>query len=258
MLGYPVEDAFLKVAQVLIDEGVHGLELGLPFRDPVADGPIIQAAANQALDNGFTTSKGIKLVQCIREMSDTIPLTLMCYYNMLIAWGPERFIKEFATAGIDGILIPDLPPERAHEVLPHTKKYGIELVLIASPLSNEHRLSKIAEIGGGFIYVVTRLGITGVSEKYSDDLEALFRRINKIVPLPSIAGFGISEPAQAKIMIKAGARGVITGSKLVQLIDEDFAANRIGDLAVVRDHTKQMLRTLADSAILTNFQPINH
>lgn len=242
-LGYPTAALSLKVIRTLIEEGVDGLELGLPFRDAVADGPIIQAAANQALDRGFTVDMALDLIKKIRAMNPEIPLTLMCYYNMLVARGVEKFIRDFAKAGIDGILIPDLPPERADEILPAAKKYGIKTVFIASLLSDEARLKKIAAVASGFVYVVPRLGITGLTQNFDEDIAGVFKRIRKTTALPLIAGFGIAEPAHARQMFDAGATGVISGSKVVKLVADAYAKDKKTDLSSLRRHTRQMLKT---------------
>ncbi|HEV3157717.1 MAG TPA: tryptophan synthase subunit alpha [Candidatus Baltobacteraceae bacterium] len=243
MLGYPTAEKSLDVCRHLIKERVHGFELGLPFRDPVADGPVIEAAGNMALDNGMTTSKAVELVRKIRDLAPSTPLTLMSYYNMVLAKGADRFIGEFASAGIDGLLIPDITVERAEEVAPSARKHGVDLVYIVSPLSDERRIRLIKEYAGGFIYVVTRLGITGIESHYASTLEELFGRIHKQISLPAIAGFGISEPEQAVGMVDLGADGVITGSRLVQLIGQ--AQENAWDLTPVVEHTRKMLNTLS-------------
>ena len=243
LLGFPSAPKTLDVARVLVEGGADGLGLGLPFRDPVADGPVIQKAGNDALDRGFTVAQAVELVREIRALSADAPLTLMAYYNMLIARGLERFIADFAAAGIDGFLVPDLPVEQAMELAPLAARHGVDLIFIASPLSDERRLDMMQQAGGGFLYVVTRLGITGVESNYAEALDTLFARIHKAVTLPAFAGFGISEPEHAARMVAAGADGVIVGSKLVQLIrqaeDDDW------NLATLAAHTRDMTETLA-------------
>jgi tryptophan synthase alpha chain len=240
LLGYPNAAETLNIAKILIDSGVHGLELGLPFRDPVADGPVIQDAANVALDNGFKTSHAVELVRKIRGLSDNIPLTIMAYYNMVMARGIEKFMQEFAEAGLDGLLVPDMPPERAEEIYGAAKKHGIALIFIASPHTTKERMEIIRRYVDGFVYVVTRAGITGEKEQYAANLPALFQTLKENLPLPAIAGFGISEPEQAKKMREAGADGVITGSKLIKLIGEGLDGKSL-NLKALEEHTKAML-----------------
>ncbi|MDY0029132.1 MAG: tryptophan synthase subunit alpha [Pseudobdellovibrionaceae bacterium] len=233
LLGYPDLETSFEVAKTLIENGAHGLELGFPFRDPVADGPVIEKAGNIALDNGFTVDAGFQLIARIRALSSDIPLTLMLYYNMVLARGVDKFFADCKNAGIDGVLIPDMPPERADTVSPAASTNGVELVFIAAPTSTPERLQKIAAVAGGFVYVVTRMGTTGAVENYSDKLSALFASIKSHIDLPAIAGFGISTPEQARKMIGFGADGVITGSKIV-----DMTATNMAEIA---PHTKEMV-----------------
>ena len=236
MLGYPTVGASLDVAKTLLDNGAHGLEIGFPFSDPMADGIVIQEAGQKALQNGFKTPDGIAAIQQLREAYPNAPFTLMCYYNMLIAKGVDAFIENIAAAGVDGILIPDLPPEAAKEVAPACKKHGVELVLIVSSLSDDKRIDLISQYAGGFLYVVSRLGITGVEARYDDELQNLFKRIKSHSDLPAIVGFGISEPDQAKYMAENGADGVITGSRVVQMAE---------DLTALGSHTQQMVEAVS-------------
>ena len=244
MLGYPTKESSLKAIDVLIENGVDGLELGLPFRDPMADGPVIEKAGNVALDNGFDVEWALSAIREIRSKASDLPVTLMCYYNMLVARGAEKFIRDFAEAGIDGLLVPDLPVDFADEILPYAQKYNVKLVFIASPLTSVERLEMFRERSGGFVYLVTKLGITGVSEGYADNLAELFDNLHEHTGLPAIAGFGISEPDQAEYMIEKGAQGVITGSRLVQLIGQDFDGGKL-DFPSVKEHTVKMVRAVS-------------
>lgn len=244
LLGYSSPAITEEACRVMIEEGVHGFELGLPFRDPVADGPTIQAAANEVLDQGFKINDAVALISKIRRLNGQIPLTLMSYYNMVFARGPDRFIGEFAEAGLDGLLVPDMPPERADELLPIAEKNGLKLIFIAAPNTLDHRLNLIRRYAGGFCYVVTRMGVTGTHEDYSEQLPDLFHRIKQNINLPALAGFGISEPEQALRMINAGADGVIVGSKLVELIRQGNQGD-IFDARPLRNHTRKMVMALS-------------
>jgi len=237
MLGYPTSETCLAAAKILLDTGAHGLELGLPFRDPVADGPVIEFAGNKVLDRGFTVDNALGLVQRIRALNATAPLTIMSYYNMLLARGVDKFAADFAAAGAAGILIPDLPLERTDEILPALGKHGLKLIFMASPLTTATRLQKISAVAEGFIYVVTRLGITGAEANYSSQLMELFTRVKQNTALPAIAGFGISKPEDVTTMLNAGADGAIIGSRLVEIL-EDFDA---GELAY---YTRAILAAL--------------
>lgn len=237
LLGYPDLDSSFDVAKTLIENGVHGLEIGFPFRDPVADGPVIEKAGNIALDNGFKVSAGFKQIKRIRDLSSEIPLTLMLYYNMVLARGIDKFFADCKAAGVDGVLIPDMPPERADTVSDAANKNGIELIFIVAPTSTPERMEKISKVAGGFIYVVTRMGITGTTENYSDKLASLFSLVKSHTGLPAIAGFGVSTPEQAQKMMVAGADGVITGSKIVEM-----TTNATSDIPA---HTKSMVAAVS-------------
>ncbi len=226
MLGYPSSETCLAAAKVLLENGAAGLELGLPFRDPVADGPVIEVAGNKVLDRGFTVDNALGLVQRIRALNAAAPLTVMCYYNMMLARGVDKFAADFAAAGADGILIPDLPLERTDEILPALRAHGLKLIFMASPLTTAARLAEISTVAEGFIYVVTRLGITGAQANYSTQLSELFARVHANCRLPAIAGFGISRPEDVVTMLKAGADGVIVGSRLVEIL-EDFDVGEV-------------------------------
>tara|TARA_R110002124_G_scaffold233406_1_gene398773 strand:- start:155039 stop:155848 length:810 start_codon:yes stop_codon:yes gene_type:complete len=221
LMGYPNFEASLTAAKTLIDAGADGLELGLPFRDPVADGPVIQDAANIALDNGFKANDALKFITALRAYAPDTPFTVMSYYNIILAKGAEKFIAELGRAGIDGLLIPDLPPEHAQEVFPTTQAHNIDLVFIVAPTTNDARIEKIKAYAGGFIYVVTKMGTTGTQENYDQNLEQLFTRIKSAVDLPAIAGFGISTAEHAQNMVNIGANGVIVGSQIIKLCSPD-------------------------------------
>src|SRR5262249_40524448 len=150
----------------MIDEGATALELGLAFSDPVADGPVIQRATNEVLEGGFTVDQAWALLSRVRKYNSNIPIGLLCYLNIVLARGAERFFEQAATCGVDSVLIADLPPDAADEVAPVAEAHGIALVFIVSPLTSDARLSKIASLSKAYLYVVSRLGITGVQETH--------------------------------------------------------------------------------------------
>lgn len=218
LLGWPSVEQSFQIVQTMIDAGVSALELGFPFSDPVADGPIIQAAGQEALANGFTTQDAFNLLERIRAYNDDIPIGLLIYYNLILAQGIDAFFQKLGTLGVDGVLIPDLPPESAAEVAEIAQKNGLQLIFIISPLTNMARLSTINQYAGGFHYVVSRLGITGVDERTDKDLASLIQTLKQASTLPVCVGFGISSPHHAQEVLALGADGVITGSKIVQLV----------------------------------------
>jgi len=220
LLGWPDMEHSFEMIKTMIDSHVFALELGFPFSDPMSDGPVIQAAASDALNKGFTVDAGFELLKQVRQLDADIPIGLLVYYNLILAKGAEAFFSHAAQAGADSILIPDLPPELAEEVYPFAQKYGIQLIFIVAPLTSPERLHLILNYAGGFLYIVSRLGITGTEARYDDTLKTLLAMVKCHTNLPCCVGFGISTPAQAQAMIDLGADGVITGSRVIQLVEE--------------------------------------
>lgn len=221
LLGWPDRETCLEIVKMMIQSGAAALELGLAFSDPVADGPIIQQAAFETLASGFRVRDAFDLLREIRCLDQDIPIGLLVYYNMVLAKGVEQFFQQAAEAGVDGVLIADLPPEAEPEVFTLAKKNGMAPICIISPLTSKERLPLIGQQAGGFLYVVSRLGITGTEERYDTQLQALLERARAQTKLPLCVGFGISTPEQAHKMFAAGADGVITGSKILQLVQEN-------------------------------------
>jgi len=221
VLGWPDEETSLGIIKTMIDSGASALELGIAFSDPVADGPIIQAAAHQVIESGFSVNNALDLVSRIREYDQDIPIGLLVYFNHIMAKGIEKFFDRAAECGVDGVLIADLPTESADEVLQAGANSGVKVIFIVSPLTREERLAKIVAHAGGFIYLVSRLGVTGVDERDAERdnrLSALIASVKKATPLPVLAGFGISTPVHAEKMMALGADGVITGSKIIDIV----------------------------------------
>lgn len=226
LMGWPDVDASFNIIKAMIDGGASALELGVPFSDPVADGPVIQAATFEALESGMTVHKLWALLKQVRAYHAEIPISLMVYYNMVLAQGVERFFQEAKASGVDGILIVDLPPELADEVAEISRTTGVALIFILSPLTSPERLSLILQYASGYLYVVSRLGITGTEERYDADLQQLIQSVKSKTSLPLLVGFGISTPAQTQKMLDFGADGVITGSHLIKLVQRTSEAKR--------------------------------
>jgi tryptophan synthase alpha chain len=226
LLGWPTVAASKAILDCLIDAEPAALELGLPFSDPIADGPVIQQAVGETLSNGFSMEQGFELIAHARQRHATLPIGLLVYYNTLFSQGPQQFFKRLAAVGADALLIADLPPECAHEVAQAAKDSGIELIFIVSPLTKAERLHQLLPLAGAFHYVVSRLGITGVEARYDEDLKALLDTLAQHSTLPKCVGFGISTPTQAQAMLAMGADGVITGSRILQLVREEQEAGR--------------------------------
>ncbi len=195
------------------------LELGVPFSDPIADGPTIQAATERALRAGTTPSHVFNMIKKIRRESE-IPIVVLTYYNIALKPSLEAFMRKLAAAGADGIVIPDLSLEEAGEVSRATKRYGIDLILLAAPTTTPQRLKKICGASSGFVYLVSLLGVTGARVRLSDvakDLVAGARRASR-GRVPLAVGFGISKPAHVREVIKSGADGAIVGSAFVEIV----------------------------------------
>jgi tryptophan synthase alpha chain len=201
-----------------VEGGATALELGLAFSDPMADGPVIQQAATEVLERGFDVDAALALLAKVRERHPEIPIGLLVYYNLVLARGIDTFFKDIAEAGADGVLIADLPVELIDEVLPAARAHGVHLIGMVSPVTNAVRLEKILQSAGGFLYVVSRLGITGTEERYAQSLSELLQRIQTQSNLPACVGFGISQPKHVRQMIGLGAQGVIVGSAIIQQV----------------------------------------
>ncbi len=217
MLGYPDKKHCLEAVKAMIESGVSALELGLAFSDPLADGPVIQEAASRTIESGFKTMDAFALIKEIRKFNSEIPITLMCYYNSVLAHKSEGFCNAAQEAGVDALLIVDLPPELSKEFSRICAEKKLEQVFIISPLTSEERLQLISQKAGGFLYAVSRLGITGVEERYDENLQILIEKAKKLAKLPVAVGFGVSTPEQAQKMFNSGADAVITGSRIVEM-----------------------------------------
>jgi tryptophan synthase alpha chain len=216
-------DPSLKATKELIlsleSAGVDSLEIGVPFSDPTADGPVIQAASQRALRTGTTLQGVLNLVADVRETSP-IPIVLFGYYNPIFAYGVKKFAKAAKDAGVDGVLVVDLPPEEAQELRAHTDVAGIDFISLIAPTTPEKRLRQIASAATGFLYYISITGVTGTAAPKIEDIKREISKIRKITQMPLAVGFGISSPEQAK-EIATIADGIVIGSAVVRLIDEN-------------------------------------
>jgi tryptophan synthase alpha chain len=215
-----------KIFSIIEKNGADIIELGVPFSDPLADGPVIQAASQRALEGGTTLKKIIQLVAEIRKGSE-LPIVLMTSYNPVFAYGQKQFVDDALEAGVDGVIIPDLPPEEAGEFDAHAKQQGLDMIFLLAPTSTEDRIRLIADESRGFIYYVSLTGTTGVKSQVSNNLEAKVQAIKKVAKLPVLVGFGISGPDQAK-KAAAVSDGVIVGSAIVRLIEQNSNSADMG------------------------------
>lgn len=217
--GHPDTAGFLTAARAVIDGGADILELGMPFSDPVADGPTIQRAHTRALEGGMTVNRYFESVREVRKTSE-IPLLLMVYCNIVHRRGVERFYREAKEAGADGILIVDMPPEEGERALEAAGKNGLDQIFLIAPSTSNERLGLILKSAGGFLYLASLLGVTGARERLSDEASLLISRVRPHTRLPLAVGFGISRPEHASALCAAGADGIIVGSALVKIVEE--------------------------------------
>ena len=216
--GDPSLDRTVTAALELEAVGVDVLELGVPFSDPLADGPVIQRSSERALARGVTLARVLETVRRIREKSE-LALVLFSYLNPLLQRGVERVLDDAARAGVDGVLVTDLPPEEAGEWTPAARAAGIDTVFLASPTSPDERLRRVAAASRGFVYAISRTGVTGEREALSDDARPLVERLRALSDVPVALGFGISTPEQVK-QASAVADAVVVGSALVRFLEE--------------------------------------
>jgi len=214
-IGYPAPADTPALVAALQAGGADIVELGVPFSDPVADGPTIERASQVALQAGMTPAACLRLVQGLRRDGIGVPLVLMGYYNPIFSYGLEHYVEDCARAGVDGLIVPDLPPEEAGELGAACRRCGLTLVFLVAPTTDEARLAKIAAATEGFLYVVSRLGTTGVDHDPGQGLAAQLARARRHAHTPVAVGFGISTPAQARSLAPL-ADGIIVGSAVVE------------------------------------------
>ena len=215
--GDPCIDVTPDIVLKLEESGADIIELGVPFSDPMADGPVIQLASERSLKGGTNIKDVLDTVKSLRESTD-IPIILFGYYNPFFSYGLEQFSKDASEAGADGILVVDLPPEEAPEFKIHTDNAGLNLIFLLAPTSTHERVSLMAENASGFVYLVSVTGVTGVRTHMDDSLEPLCGEIKQATGLPVGVGFGISTPEQVE-NISAYADAVIVGSAIVRIIE---------------------------------------
>ena len=213
-LGYPTQRASLEVVEVIAAAGADLIELGVPFSDPLADGPTIQRSTQVALENGITLKDCLGMVQTLRGRGVTQPLLLMGYYNPILAYGPERFAAEACQAGADGLIVPDLPLEEAAALEAACRQDGLALVYLVAPTTTDARLAQVSAHSSGFVYIVSLTGVTGARTSLSAGLPEFLERVRAVTDKPLAVGFGISTPEQAA-RVGALAEGVIVGSAVI-------------------------------------------
>jgi tryptophan synthase alpha chain len=238
-------DPDLKTSRAILDDlvkaGADVIELGMPFSDPMADGPAIQASSQRALKAGQTMVKTLSMVREFRGENDTTPIVLMGYYNPIYVYGNERFIRDAKAAGVDGLIVVDVPPEADDELCLPALKAGLNFIRLATPTTDKKRLPAVLQNTSGFVYYVSITGITGAAAPVVNDVHGHVKRIKGETPLPVVVGFGVRTGEQARAISK-GADGVVVGSAIVSVIEKSLGskgepteATRRGVIELVRE-----------------------
>ena len=237
--GDPDPETTIAAVRAAAENGADLIELGIPFSDPTAEGPVIQGANLRALQGGITTEKVFALVRELRR-DVTIPLVFMTYANVVFSYGTERFLSACREAGIDGLILPDLPYEEKEEFLGPCREYGVDLISMIAPTSAD-RVAMIAREAEGFLYLVSSLGVTGERSEIKTDLREIIRTVRENTKIPCAVGFGISTPEQARQMA-ALSDGAIVGSAIVRIVEQygKEAPARVGE------YVKTMKQAVAD------------
>lgn len=213
-IGYPERESALELVPALVRGGACAVELGIPFSDPLADGVTIQRASQVALENGVTVRYCLETARRLREAGVDVPLVFMGYFNPLLQYGLERFVRACAEAGVDGVIVPDLPPIESDELYALCRAAGRDLIFMVAPTSTDRHLQEVAARASGFIYCVSLTGVTGARDRLPEDLPTFLARVRAVTSLPLALGFGISRPehvAQARGLVDA----VVVGSALL-------------------------------------------
>ena len=228
-VGYPSIEATLRVVPMLARSGCDIVELGIPFSDPLADGVTIQQASFHALQQGITPKICLDVARELSRKVD-VPLVFMSYFNPIFSYALVKFCSDCAGSGIDGLIIPDLPPEEGSELEKVTREQGLDLIYLLAPTSPNERLKLVAERSRGFIYLVSVTGITGARDRLPAELEVFVARVRKVATRPLCIGFGIATPEQASRVARI-ADGVIVGSRIIQLMETDESMVKVADFA---------------------------
>jgi tryptophan synthase alpha chain len=244
VIGDPDEKTSFELVKTAIDSGADVLELGIPFSDPVADGPTIQKADIRAMKAGMTPAKALAFIKRISDYKP-LPIGLLVYYNLIFQYGVEAFFADFKKAGGTSVLVADLSIDDADEIAPAAEAAGLETVFMVTPNMSDERIRKVAERTTGFIYTVSLLGTTGERTGLSDMVKPLIRRLKGLTERPICVGFGISTSEHAKAVAQAGADGVIIGSRIVKFIEDnlnDTAEMKKQAAAYIQEVSKEIAR----------------
>ncbi len=215
--GDPNKEKTTEYILAMAEAGADIVEIGIPFSDPTAEGPVIQAANLRALNGGINTEAVFGIAESVRKKSD-VPLVFLTYINPVFKYGYERFFARCSETGVDGIIIPDLPFEEINEISGTAQKHGVDIIPLVAPTS-QNRIQKIAMAASGYVYIVSSMGVTGMRNQIKTDIKQIVNTVRTVTDVPAAVGFGISTPEQAKSMAEI-ADGVIVGSAIVKIIEQ--------------------------------------
>ena len=244
VIGDPDFDTSFEIVKTAIDAGADILELGVAFSDPIADGPTIQKADIRARSAGMNVKKAMEFIKKVKAYKD-IPIGLLMYYNLIYQYGAEKFFADFHKAGVNSVLVADLSIDDADEIIEPAASAGLDTVFMVTPNTETERMKLIASKTTGFIYTVSLLGVTGSREKLSEQVEGLIAKLKKLTGVPVCVGFGISKPEHAAKVAAAGADGVIIGSKIVKIIEENLG-NKEKTLAEISTFIKEVKASITN------------
>lgn len=238
-IGDPSPELSRQIIQTLIDSGADALELGFPFSDPLADGPTIQSANVRALNAGTTPDTCFDIIRDVRDTNPDIPIGLLIYANLVYSRGIENFYQRCQKAGVDSVLIADVPTDESAPFVAAAQQYGIKPIFIAPPQADDDTLSKVAKYGDGYTYLLSRQGVTGAETKANMPVHELLDRLAEFDAPPALLGFGISQPEQVQQAIQAGAAGAISGSAVVKIIE-----TRLNNPEALLEHLGEFIQSM--------------
>jgi tryptophan synthase alpha subunit len=228
-VGYPTLDSTSDLVMALVEGGADVIELGVPFSDPLGEGKTIQRSSAKALENGVTPSYCLDVVRELRAGGLEAPLVLMGYYNPIVAYGADKFCEDAAAAGVDGLIIVDLPPEESGDARAACLKHGLRLIYLLAPTSTDERIKAVSELASGFVYCMTVSGVTGARDELAPNLDEFIQRVHRFTPLPIVVGFGISQRKHFQAVGRI-ADGAAIGSAIIDEIDNAGSSDRAARL----------------------------
>ncbi|EKY3198871.1 tryptophan synthase subunit alpha [Cronobacter turicensis] len=243
-LGDPSPEQSLQIIDALVEGGADALELGIPFSDPLADGPTIQSATLRAFASGTTPDQCFEMLAAVRQKYPDLPIGLLMYANLVFSRGVDEFYARCAAVGVDSVLVADVPVEESAPFRQAAMRHNVAPIFICPPNADDDLLRQIASYGRGYTYLLSRAGVTGAENRAALPLNHLIEKLTEYHAAPPLQGFGISEPAQVKAAIEAGAAGAISGSAIVKIIE-----NNLNDRAAMLDALKTFVRQLKAASL---------